>query len=451
MNKLQAGYARVNITPPMGIPLAGYLVERPMDGVLDELQICALALSDGKNKAVVLVADLLGIRAVDLDPVRQTIAAKLDMAVEGVFIACTHSHTAPQISENTTGKLPEKWRFYQEMLWTKFVDAARLAFQDLAPARLGWGIGAAPDIAFIRRFRMKDGKVRTNPGVGNPDILHPIGEVDEQVNLLRFQREKGDILLVNFGVHPDTVGGCKASADYPQFVRSTLEAVIPGSRVLFLNGAQGDVNHVKVDARGGDKNGLAPMFDDCDRGYVHTRHMGQTIAGAVLQVYEKVNFTDVETLRCGSMVCRVPSNRAEPEQLPQARAYAQLHREGRDGEIPYQGMELTTVVAEALRILRLENGPEYFDLPITAISLGEAVLVGIPGEPFTGIGRGLKEGSGFPITLPCCCAGGYEGYYPMQEAYDEGGYEARSSNFRAGVAEKLIETGKRLTASLKGE
>ena len=47
-NKLQAGYASVNITPPFGIPLAGYFLERPMDGVLDELEVCALALSDGE-------------------------------------------------------------------------------------------------------------------------------------------------------------------------------------------------------------------------------------------------------------------------------------------------------------------------------------------------------------------------------------------------------------------
>ena len=30
-------------------------------------------------------------------------------------------------------------------------------------------------------------------------------------------------------------------------------------------------------------------------------------------------------------------------------------------------------------------------------------------------------------TLPCCLTNGAEGYYPMKEAYDEGGYEARSS------------------------
>jgi hypothetical protein len=43
------------------------------------------------------------------------------------------------------------------------------------------------------------------------------------------------------------------------------------------------------------------------------------------------------------------------------------------------------------------------------------------------------------MQIVCCCANGYEGYYPMQEAYDEGGYEARSSSFKPGVAEKLIE------------
>ena len=77
------------------------------------------------------------------------------------------------------------------------------------------------------------------------------------------------------------------------------------------------------------------------------------------------------------------------------------------------------------------------------------MLVGIPGEPFTGIGRGIKENSGFAITLPCCCANGYEGYYPMQDAYDEGGYEARSSNFAAGVAEKIIADSLKLVSELK--
>ena len=48
------------------------------------------------------------------------------------------------------------------------------------------------------------------------------------------------------------------------------------------------------------------------------------------------------------------------------------------------------------------------------------------------------------MILPMCCSNGYEGYFPMRDSYDEGGYEARSSNFKAGVAEFIIEEGKAL-------
>ena len=44
MNTLQAGFARVNVTPPLGIPMRGYMFQRLADGVLDELEINALAL-----------------------------------------------------------------------------------------------------------------------------------------------------------------------------------------------------------------------------------------------------------------------------------------------------------------------------------------------------------------------------------------------------------------------
>ena len=165
-----------------------------------------------------------------------------------------------------------------------------------------------------------------------------------------------------------------------------------------------------------------------------------------MQVYEKVQFAEEPKLSFGSEVCVIPANKADEKDLPLAREYAALHKAGKDSEIPYTGMQLTTVVAEAMRMLRLEHGPDHFDLPVSALAIGPAVLVGIPGEPFTGIGRGIKEGSPFDITLPCCCANGYEGYFPMQDAYDEGGYEARSSRYKAGTAELIVKEGKALLA-----
>ena len=98
---------------------------------------------------------------------------------------------------------------------------------------------------------MKDGSVRTNPGVDNPHILHPIGDVDERVNVLRFDRESDSLVLVNFGNHPDVVGGCKISADWPGFLRNTVEKALDNTKCIFFNGAQGDVNHVNVHPPGG--------------------------------------------------------------------------------------------------------------------------------------------------------------------------------------------------------
>ena len=47
-NTLKAGYARIDITPPLGVNIAGYFVERIADKILDPLEACALAVSDGK-------------------------------------------------------------------------------------------------------------------------------------------------------------------------------------------------------------------------------------------------------------------------------------------------------------------------------------------------------------------------------------------------------------------
>ena len=75
--------------------------------------------------------------------------------------------------------------------------------------------------------------------------------------------------------------------------------------------------------------------------------------------------------------------------------------------------------------------------------------VGFPGEPFTEIGVGIKETPGWDMILPCGLTNGYMGYFPTKSAFDEGGYEARTSRYKAGVAEILIEESKALLADLQ--
>ena len=446
MNDLKAGFASVNVTPMTGIEIRGYFVERISEGVLDDLELRALALEAGGRRAVLMSMDVCGIHNPEADSFRAAIMEATGLPEDAIFLSATHTHTGPELRAASDKPIDQE---YFRFVRRRMADCARYALEDLRPARMGWAVGQAPHVAFMRRYRMKDGSIRTNPGVGNPDIEAPIGEVDERVNVLRFERPGAETLvLVNFGNHPDTIGGCRISADWPGFLRRSLEKAIDGTRCIFFNGAQGDVNHVNVNAKDGDLNDMFMDFDDVSRGYGHARHVGRVVAGAVMQVYDKVNYLDVDSLHFLQRVIRVPSNMPEPGQMEQARLYDRLHNEGRDSEIPFKGMALTTVVAEAERMVRLEHGPEWFEMRMSAVSIGPVAFVGIPGEPFTGIGRALKQTPGWTLVLPCCLTNGAEGYFPMEEAYIEGGYEARSSPFRQGVAEQLIEEGQKLLAAL---
>lgn len=447
MNTLQAGFGRVDITPMLGIGMAGYYVPRKADGILDPLQINALALCCGEDRAVLLSVDHCGIVKEVLNPMRQHICDVTGLPWEAVYIHATHTHTGPFLNPEPTDPLEID---YARTVKGRMADAAVLALSDLKPARMGFGVGSAPNIAFVRRYRMKDGSVRTNPGVDNPDILHPIGDVDERVNVLRFDQEQGkSLVLVNFGNHPDVVGGTKISADWPGFVRSTVESVLDNTRCIFFNGAQGDVNHVNVHPRGGYLNDMFLDFDDVARGYPHARYLGRVVTAGVLQIYDKVAYTEVDSLRFGQQMVSVPANRPDPADLPEAHRIHALHQAGEDAQLPYTGMMLTTVVADAARKVRLEHGPDVFCMPLSAIAIGPVAMLGIPGEPFTGVGRALKEAPGWALVLPTCNTNAKEGYFPMLECYEEGGYEAGSSNFRAGVAEQLIESGLELLRSLE--
>ncbi|HHV97217.1 MAG TPA: hypothetical protein GXX37_12235 [Clostridiaceae bacterium] len=447
MGNLKVGFARLVITPPLGIRISGYYRERIADGILDDLEANAIAFSDGENTVVTISLDILHMQQKHMDEIRKKVASDNNIPYEAVFISCTHTHTGPALFYDAPGGIGSA---YDKYLMQRISDAAKLAIQDLTPATIGTAATEAKKVGFIRRFRMKSGKIRTNPGVGNPDILAPIGEADESVRLVRIKRENApEILIVNFQVHPDVIGGCRISADYPRFVRETLEGALPGTKAVYFNGTCGDMNHVNVNANKVDMIGLENQFDDVARGYEHSKHMGRTIAGAVLSVYTKVEEQECDKVCFGQLNLVHPSNRPDPSQIPLAEKYLELHYAGRDDEIPFKGMELTTVVAEAARILRLKDGPDSFTLYLSGVRVGNIAFIGFPGEPFSAVGRMTRARSPFNMTLTCCLTNGAEGYFPTQEAYDEGGYEARSSKFKPGVAEALAEASIELLNKLK--
>ena len=430
---LQAGFGRIDITPPFGVSVQGYFEKRLADGILDPLLATAVAFDDGEKRAVVISVDVIGFNQLLMDQIRPLVAKAIGTEKEAVFICCTHTHLGPGITNPekcNTGEISND-TYVQQTFVKKLCDVAVLAVQDLAPAKLSYTRGEVKGVAFVRRFVMKDGTYRTNPGWLNPDVDHALGTPDENSSLLIIKRENApEIGIVNYQVHPDVIGGCKLSADYPKFVRDTYETLIPGSRCMYINGAQGDTNHVDI-TLGEDK---------CRGGYARSRYMGRKIAMSVVAGYELAEALEGEKVSFGQKSVFTKFNKGRPEQIPEALRIAKIYEEeGIQAAVPHlTGMAQVEVVAEATRIKRLMDYPDEKELYVTAVSVGDVVFAGFPGEPFTDIGRGIKANSKFTLTMPACCANGYEGYYPMQSAYDEGGYEARTARYVAGTAEKLI-------------
>lgn len=452
MSEFKAGYARVNINPPLGIGVYGYYVPRFAKGVLDDLEAEALVLKYGEKDVLLISVDNGGI---DTDIVREYCAA-IEMATgiskENIFISASHTHTGPLLKTTDMFDADEKpIQEYNKFLCSRLCDVAILAFQDLKPAKMGYIVGNAPErVSYIRRYKMKDGSTMTCPPIDDENIDFPIGELDKRVNVIRFDREGGDsVVFVNYGLHADTIGGELLSADWPGWMRDTIEKALDGTKCMFFAGAEGDVGSTNVHPSGGDMNDTEISFDNEMKSPGMARFVGRALAGTVLQVYDKVHYIDVDNLEILHKDVIIPANVPSPEDLPLAHKYKELHDAGKDDEIPYTAMELTTVVAEALRMCKMENGPDKFVINLVGVRIGNVALIGIPGEPFTDIGVGIKEEEGWAMIMPCALTNGNEGYFPMQSAYDEGGYEARTSPYKAGVAEKLIDGGRELLKELK--
>ena len=435
---MKTGFAKTRITPPLGAPIIGYYEARFVKGVADDLFARAVAFDDGARRAVIVALDICLLPQKYFDAMKDAIAGAAGMDRDAIFINCSHTHTGPLVGGDFATRNHSSGE-YDAFLVASVRDAALQALSDLRPSRFGIARGQAKNISFVRRYRMKDGSVATNPGVGNPAIDHALGAPNETVTLVRINREGGDgVFIVNFGTHPDSVGGELVSADYPGFACALLERALPGVRCLFLQAPQGDVNHVNVHPTAGEAALAAIDFDGVPRSLALSEHMGRSIAGAVLSICSIAEPVAADTLSYASRRVDLPSHQ-ENDRLDEVRHTFEMYESGRAAELPFKEMALTTAVAEAKRIMRLEHGPESFPYLLSALRVGDLAFAGIGGEPFTEIRNRIDAGSPFKNTVQCCLTNGAGGYIPTRAAYGEGGYETASSNLKPGCDDILVE------------
>ncbi len=444
---MKAGFAKLCMTPHYGTPISGYYEPRDVKGVLDDLYIRAVAFDDGEKKAVLITVDVCVLDQPYYDMFKVAINEATGIDKDAIFINCSHTHTGPIVGKDFASDR-HSTEAYDEFLCMTVRDAAIYAIADLKEAEFGTAETQAKNISFVRRYRMKDGSVATNPGVKNENIDHPLGTPNETVKIIKITRDGGeDIVLVNFGTHADSVGGEYISNDYIGYVCSILESAIPNTKCMFLLGAQGDVNHVNVNPTPGESAISKIDFDSVPRSIKHAEHMGRIIAGAVLSVYSITEELKVDKLSYASKRVDLPSHQ-ENDRLDEAKKIHDLYHAGHASELPYKEMELTTVVAEAERIIRLKDGPVSYPFFLSAIKLGDFVFAGIGGEAFTEIGNRICEKSPFEATVLTCLTNSAGGYIPTRSAYEEGGYEARSSELKPGGDDIIVEGMTELLASL---
>ena len=424
---IKAGFARVDITPPLGNLMSGYFYERRADGVLDPLQANALAFGNGTDAAVIVACDVAGIAQCYTDELRALIAEKTQIPASNVMICALHQHTAVSMTPKGVSWAIED-DVYWRMCYRKLVDVAVMAVADMSAARVFTATQKTDtEIAFVRRYWMPDGTVATNPSTRGPSAVRRCDESDNTVRMIRFAREgKKDIAYVNFSTHPDVISGCKFSADWLGFTRRFVEGDNPDVHCIAITGFQGDSNHLDF---------LKPkeVRPTRENGYAHSRLMGRVIADTVKAIWDKGEEHIADKISGNTQIVYNKTNTEGEEDYAAQKAFYDDYEAGKFDPPPH-----ITKLAYASRILKLRTAPMYQPVVVTALGLGDIAFVGIGGEPFTQYTYTINEMAKGKTVFCSSNTNGYAGYFPHARAFKEGGYEASSSLFTPELEGQLL-------------
>jgi neutral ceramidase len=152
---LLAGAAEVDITPPPGMPKAGYSSNaHDGDGFRTRLRARVLHLRAGRASLALVQCDLLGGSAVLQHLVADAIADRTDIPLAGLMIGATHTHAGPgQFLGNDFYNRFASNRAGFDPAWTQFLvdrlsSAVASAHETRRPARLA--VGTRPVFGLTR-------------------------------------------------------------------------------------------------------------------------------------------------------------------------------------------------------------------------------------------------------------------------------------------------------------
>jgi neutral ceramidase len=405
MNLLRAGVSTVNITPPVGISMAGFAGrENPSQAIHDDLYARVLILADSTTHLVIITADLISFAPDLVTRIRKAVTDQTRIHGSHVLLNGSHTHSGPTVMAFRC--MGNRDSAYEDILCRKVVGAVQMAMANLQPAQVSHG-RAPVRIAYNRREK-RDGRIV----LGH----HPSGPEAPWVDVLRFDNASGQPFALFYATasHPVNLSTLSISAEFPGYAAKFIQHNYPAITPLFAQACCGDINCAPKDGtfKGsqalGTRLGAAALTACLDATPIcdPTVLQAQTRTLQLDQIKPTVEAAETALIQATSALENARQDQSVTPYLLEQRykgfyGWAQDHLKmaKREGDMPKQTFEIQT------------------------FRIGNVALVAYPGEMFVDYQLTLDQNSPFDKTITLGYNNGCIGYVPTADAYPEGGYE----------------------------
>jgi len=419
---LQVGAAKVDISA------GAYADGKPPPRTYPHewLYVRAIVLDNGDTKAVLIGADLSGIRP---DEMYQSAAAsinrELGVPIENIIMSGTHTHSGQRDLRDA------------EKIEAAILRAVRLANEKLQPGSVGFGEGAV-HINVNRDVISNETKLWTQ--AANLD-----GPSDKTLAVLAFYDKQGAPIAgyMNYAMHP--VNGYLSgfvSGDAPNAASRHVEQAFGDDMIMvFVQGASGDQNPLHL------RNGTNAMAGASGAEITGFELVRESIEGPLRegQVERRANdpvateslkrWMDAQGQLIGEEAIRVMSN---------------MDRLASDADIGGHQMILTCpgrsrIASDGSRegaAASYEDG-EDVNIRLGVIGINEIALASVNAEIYNMIAQQAKAASPLSKTMVVTIANGRanSGYIPTDDAYGRNTFQVLGSRLKPGCAQMGIVKG----------
>lgn len=387
---MRVAFYESDITPPLGGNMWGMYKEVLAHDVDDRLYAKAVVVENEGETVAILSVDTCVIPPDMHDPVTKRVYEYTGIKPSNICICSNHTHTGAPVFDDPTVNCKAD-AAYKDVFMRLSADAVILAYKRLDEADAKFGNTEVEGIAFNRTFITENGRYITH-GRGRADIKKPLGEVDNCLSVVSFERKGKPIgAIVSFSCHQCCKGDSHAySGDYASIIEKELKKLYGEDFVsLFVLGACGDINHVNPD-----KSREINTYEE----------IGQILAKNASEV---INNSVPVTGGVGALKEKVRVLR-------------------READNDYVKTNIINYASKGsymrIRNLMMYTGSthdNYSDLYVQAIKIADVCFICLPGEIFVNIGLELKKKSPFEKAVIIENCNSYCGYIPTKEAFSE--------------------------------